>query len=72
MNIDLDKLLQKKAFIKMVSTKLGIESETLRNYFLTNRVPYKYEEFINKSYELQLKADRRYIKDVQVNVYEKL
>lgn len=72
MNIDLDKLLQKKAFIKMIATKLGIETETLRNYFLTNRVPKKYEDFINKSYDLQLKADRRYIKDVQVNVYERI
>ena len=50
MNLDLSKLLRKKAFIQNVSNKLNIEAETLRNYFQTNKVPEKYHNFIIKAY----------------------
>ena len=71
MNLDLSKLLRKKAFIQNVSNKLNIESETLRNYFQTNKVPEKYHNFIIKAYDLQLKFDNS-IREKEVKIYEQL
>lgn len=71
MNLDLSKLLRKKAFIQNVSNKLNIEAETLRNYFQTNKVPDKYHNFIQKAYDLQLKFDDN-IRDKEVKMYEQL
>ena len=61
MNLDLSKLLRKKAFIQNVSNKLNIEAETLRNYFQTNKVPEKYHNFIIKAYDFEINGDKSYI-----------
>ena len=71
MNLDLSKLLRKKAFVKNVASKLNIEAETLRNYLQTNKVPEKYHNFIQKAYDLQLKFDEN-IKEKEVKMYEQL
>lgn len=71
MNLDLSKLLRKKAFVQNVANKLSIEPETLRNYFQTNKVPEKYHNFIQKAYDLQLEFDNS-IRDKEVKMYEQL
>ncbi len=69
--MDLDKLLMKRAFLKKLAFKIGVEKTTLENYLLTDRVPEKHKEIINKAYLLQVEFDEK-VRGMEVIMWEKL
>lgn len=67
----LNQLLDKKDFLLRMSEKLGIEKDTLENYFHTDRIPDKYKPLINQALSENLKADK-IIKSIRVDIFERL
>ena len=67
----LNKLLDKKDFLLRMSEKLGIEKDTLENYFHTDRIPEKYKPMINEALQENLKADK-VIKSIRVDIFERI
>ena len=67
----LNKLLDKKDFLLRMSEKLGIEKDTLENYFHTDRIPEKYKPMINYALQENLKADKA-IKSIRVDIFERI
>ena len=54
-----------------MSEKLGIEKDTLENYFHTDRIPQKYKPMINEALQENLKADKT-IKSIRVDIFERI
>ena len=54
-----------------MSEKLGIEKDTLENYFHTDRIPEKYKPMINDALQENLKADK-VIKSIRVDIFERI
>jgi len=67
----LKQLLDKKDFLIRMSEKLGIEKDTLENYFHTDRIPEKYKPLINQALQESLKADK-VIKSIRVDIFERI
>ena len=67
----LNQLLDKKDFLLRMSEKLGIEKDTLENYFHTDRIPEKYKPIINEALQENLKADK-VIKSIRVDIFERI
>ena len=67
----LNQLLDKKDFLLRMSEKLGIEKDTLENYFHTDRIPEKYKPIINDALQKNLKADKT-IKSIRVDIFERI
>ena len=67
----LNQLLDKKDFLLRMSEKLGIEKDTLENYFHTDRIPQKYKPMINEALQENLKADK-VIKSIRVDIFERI
>ena len=67
----LNQLLDKKDFLLRMSEKLGIEKDTLENYFHTDRIPEKYKPIINEALQENLKADK-IIKSIRVDIFERI
>ena len=67
----LNQLLDKKDFLLRMSEKLGIEKDTLENYFHTDRIPEKYKPMINEALQENLKADK-VIKSIRVDIFERI
>ncbi len=67
----LNQLLDKKDFLLRMSEKLGIEKDTLENYFHTDRIPEKYKPMINDALQENLKADK-VIKSIRVDIFERI
>lgn len=67
----LNQLLDKKDFLLRMSEKLGIEKDTLENYFHTDRIPEKYKPMINQALLETLKVDKQ-TKEIRVAVFENL
>ena len=67
----LNQLLDKKDFLLRMSEKLGIEKDTLENYFHTDRIPEKYKPMINDALQENLKADKA-IKSIRVDIFERI
>lgn len=67
----LNQLLDKKDFLLRMSEKLGIEKDTLENYFHTDRIPEKYKPIINDALQENLKADK-VIKSIRVDIFERI
>ena len=67
----LNQLLDKKDFLLRMSEKLGIEKDTLENYFHTDRIPEKYKPIINEALQENLKADKM-IKSIRVDIFERI
>lgn len=67
----LNQLLDKKDFLIRMSEKLGIEKDTLENYFHTDRIPEKYKPIINEALQENIKADK-IIKSIRVDIFERL
>lgn len=67
----LNQLLDKKDFLLRMSEKLGIEKDTLENYFHTDRIPEKYKLIINEALQENLKADK-VIKSIRVDIFERI
>ena len=67
----LNQLLDKKDFLLRMSEKLGIEKDTLENYFDTDRIPEKYKPIINEALQENLKADK-VIKSIRVDIFERI
>ena len=67
----LNQLLDKKDFLLRMSEKLGIEKNTLENYFHTDRIPEKYKPMINEALQENLKADK-VIKSIRVDIFERI
>ena len=67
----LNQLLDKKDFLLRMSEKLGIEKDTLENYFHTDRIPEKYKPMINYALQENLKADKA-IKSIRVDIFERI
>ena len=67
----LNQLLDKKDFLLRMSEKLGIEKDTLENYFHTDRIPQKYKPMINEALQENLKADKT-IKSIRVDIFERI
>ena len=67
----LNQLLDKKYFLLRMSEKLGIEKDTLENYFHTDRIPEKYKPIINEALQENLKADKT-IKSIRVDIFERI
>ena len=67
----LNQLLDKKDFLLRMSEKLGIEKDTLENYFHTDRIPEKYKPMINDALQENLKADK-VIKSIRVDVFKRI
>ena len=67
----LNQLLDKKDFLLRMSEKLGIEKDTLENYFHTDRIPEKYKPMINEALQENLKADK-VIKSIRVDIFKRI
>ena len=67
----LNQLLDKKDFLLRMSEKLGIEKDTLENYFHTDRIPEKYKPMINDALQENLKADK-VIKSIRVDIFKRI
>ena len=67
----LNQLLDKKDFLLRMSEKLGIEKDTLENYFHTDRIPEKYKPMINYALQENFKADKT-IKSIRVDIFERI
>ena len=67
----LNQLLDKKDFLLRMSEKLGIEKDTLENYFHTDRIPEKYKPIINEALQENLKSDK-VIKSIRVDIFKRI
>lgn len=67
----LNQLMFKKDFLIRMSCELGIEYETLKNYFHTDRIPEKYKPLILEAMNLTLEEDKR-TKEIRVKIFENL
>ena len=54
-----------------MSEKLGIEKDTLENYFHTDRIPEKYKPIINEALQENVKVDK-VIKSIRVDIFERI
>jgi hypothetical protein len=57
MKQQLNTLIDKKTFLIRLSKKIGVDRETLRGYFESDKLPLKHKERILKAIEVQLKED---------------
>lgn len=69
MNPHYSKLVHKQDFCRMLSFRLGIEKETIRNYMETNRIPSKHINRIEMALKIQSELDEK-IKKMTVNAFE--
>lgn len=53
----LNTLIDKKSFLIRLSNKIGVDKETLRGYFESDKLPLKHKERILKALDIQLKED---------------
>lgn len=59
MNALYKKIEHKQTFCKMLSFKLGLEKETVRNYLEINKIPSKHLKRINSALMIQLDFDKK-------------
>jgi len=66
-----NQLMYKAEFIRVIASKLQLETETVRIYFNTGKIPKMHYNRIDNALNIQLALDNK-IREMRVNSYEKI
>lgn len=66
-----NQLMYKAEFIRMIASKLQLETETVRIYFNTGKIPKMHYSRIDNALDVQLALDHK-IREMRVNSYEQI